>query len=78
MHVKCIHELYSLLDHITNNLIDEDLDLFAIDPRGFLNNPLSFGFNTLKQISLFLHVFDFQDLPDVKRTQTFCHIIFWK
>jgi hypothetical protein len=40
MHVKCIYELYSLLDHITNNLIDDDLDLFAIDPRGFLNNPL--------------------------------------
>jgi hypothetical protein len=34
--------------------------MFAIDSRDFLNNPLSFGFNTTKQIFLFLHVFDFE------------------
>jgi hypothetical protein len=49
MHVKCIHKLCSLLDHIPSYLIVyEDLDLFAIDFRVFLNNPLSFGFNTVK------------------------------
>jgi hypothetical protein len=43
----------------------------------FLNNLLSFGFNTPKKISLFLHVFlTFRDLQDVKWTQTFCHIIY--
>jgi hypothetical protein len=34
--------------------------MFSIDSRDFLNDPLSFGFNTAKQICLFLHVFDFQ------------------
>jgi hypothetical protein len=33
--------------------------MFSIESRDFLNNPLSFGFNTVKQILLFLHVFDF-------------------
>jgi hypothetical protein len=34
--------------------------MFSIESWDFLNNPLSFGFNTLKKVSLFLHVFDFQ------------------
>jgi hypothetical protein len=34
--------------------------MFSIDSRDFLNNPLSFGFITVKQICLFFHVFDFQ------------------
>jgi hypothetical protein len=50
--------------------------LFAIGSEGFPNNPLSFGFNTAKQISLFLHVLTFRDLPVVKRIQKICHIIF--
>jgi hypothetical protein len=33
----------------------------------FLNNPLSLGFNTTKQICLFLHVFDFQE-PSGRQT----------
>jgi hypothetical protein len=77
MHVKCIHDLCSLLSHILIYLIVyEDLDMFSIDSGDFQNDPLSFGFNTMKQIFLFLHVFTFRDLPNVKRKQTFCHIIF--
>jgi hypothetical protein len=34
--------------------------MFFIDSGYFLNDPLSFGFNTTKKIFLFLHVFDFQ------------------
>jgi hypothetical protein len=33
--------------------------MFFIDFRDFLNDPLSFGFNTAKQIFLFLHVLYF-------------------
>jgi hypothetical protein len=41
--------------------------MFSIDSVDFLNDPLSFGFNTTKQISLFLHVFDFQG-PSERQT----------
>jgi hypothetical protein len=34
--------------------------MFSIDSWDFLNDLLSFGFNTAKQICLFLQVFDFQ------------------
>jgi hypothetical protein len=50
--------------------------MFSIDSKDFLNDPLSFGFNTVKQIFLLLHVLTFRDLPNVKRTQSFCHVIF--
>jgi hypothetical protein len=33
--------------------------MFSIDFEDFLNDPLSFAFNTAKHIFLFLHVFDF-------------------
>jgi hypothetical protein len=66
MHVKCIHDLYSLLNHILSSTNSGD----------FLNDPLSFVFNTSKQIFLFLHVFTFRDLLDVKQTQYFCQVIF--
>jgi hypothetical protein len=60
MHVKCIHELCSLLDHIPSYLIVLwGLGLVCHWFRVFLNKPLSFRFNTAKQISLVLHVFDF-------------------
>jgi hypothetical protein len=77
MHVKCIHELCSLLDHIPSYLIVyKDLDLIAIDFGGFINNPLSFVYNTTKQFSLFFIFLTFRDLPDIKRTKTFCKVIF--
>jgi hypothetical protein len=50
--------------------------MFSIDFEDFLNNPLSFGFNIVKQIFLFLQYFTFGDLSDVKRTQSFCHFIY--
>jgi hypothetical protein len=50
--------------------------MFSTDSNNFLNEPLSFGFNTAKQIFLFLHVSDFQGPSDVKQNQYFCHIIF--
>jgi hypothetical protein len=31
--------------------------MFSIDSGDFLNDPLSFDFNTVKQICLFLHIF---------------------
>jgi hypothetical protein len=34
--------------------------MFSIEFGNFLNNSLSFGFNTAKQFFLFLHVFDYQ------------------
>jgi hypothetical protein len=34
--------------------------MFSIDFEDFLNDPLSIGLNTAKQIFLFLHVFDLQ------------------
>jgi hypothetical protein len=34
--------------------------MFSIESGAFLNNPLSFCFNTAKQIFLILHVFNFQ------------------
>jgi hypothetical protein len=68
MHVKCIHEFCSLLDHIPCYLIVyKDLELFSIDYEGFINNPLPFGFNTLNRIPLFLHVFEFQG-PSKRQT----------
>jgi hypothetical protein len=33
--------------------------MFSIDSGDFLNDLLSIGFNTAKQIFLFLHVFEF-------------------
>jgi hypothetical protein len=42
--------------------------MFSIDSGDFLSDPLSFSFNTTKQICLFLHVLTFRDLPDVKWT----------
>jgi hypothetical protein len=41
--------------------------MFFIDLVDFLNNSLSFDFNTVKQICLFLHVFYF-DLLNIKWT----------
>jgi hypothetical protein len=35
------------------------MDMFSIDFSDFLDNSLSFGFNTAKQIFLFLHIFNF-------------------
>jgi hypothetical protein len=70
MHVKCIHDLCSLLGHILSYLIVyEDLDLFAIDYF------LPFGFNIVKQISLILNVFDFQGLSERQTDLNFlpCH-----
>jgi hypothetical protein len=51
--------------------------MFSIDYGDFLNDSLSFGFNTAKQIFLFFACFfTIRDLPDVKRTQSFFHVIF--
>jgi hypothetical protein len=36
------------------------MDLFYIESGDFINNLLSFRFNTAKQIFLIFHVFDFQ------------------
>jgi hypothetical protein len=49
--------------------------MFSIDFGDFLNDPLSYGFNTSKQILLFLHVLTFRDLSGVKWTQSFYHVI---
>jgi hypothetical protein len=49
--------------------------MFFIDFGDFLNNHLSFDFSIAKHICLFLHVFHL-DLSDIKRTQSFCHVIF--
>jgi hypothetical protein len=77
MHVKCIHDLHSLLSYILSYLIVyEDLDMFSIDSRDFINDPLSFGFDTEKQICLFCMFVTFRDLPNVKRNQPSCHVIF--
>jgi hypothetical protein len=51
--------------------------MFSIESRDFLNNLLSFGFNTVKQIFICFCMFlTFRDLPYVKRTKYFCHVIF--
>jgi hypothetical protein len=50
--------------------------MFFIGSGDFLNNLISFGFNTSKQIFFFYMFLTFKDLPDVKRTQSFCHVIF--
>jgi hypothetical protein len=34
--------------------------MFSIDSRDFLNDPLSFGFNTTKQIFVFSHILIFR------------------
>jgi hypothetical protein len=76
MHVKCIHDLHSLLSYILSYLIVyEDLDMFSIDSGDFINDPLLFGFNTEKQICLFLHVCDFQGPSERQTESTFlpCH-----
>jgi hypothetical protein len=66
MHVKCIHDLCSLLGHILIYLIIiKELDMFFTESGGFLNNSLSFGFSSQRQPFLFVLVFYFQDLPDV-------------
>jgi hypothetical protein len=39
--------------------------MFSIKFGYFLNNRLSFGFNIVKHIFLFLHVFDFQRLSPI-------------
>jgi hypothetical protein len=76
MHVKCIRDLCSLLSHILSYLIVyDDMDMFFIDSEDFLNDPLLFGFNTMKQIFLFLHVFDFQGPSGRQKEPIFwpCH-----
>jgi hypothetical protein len=42
--------------------------MFCIDSGDFLNDPLSFGFNTMRQSFLVLHVFDFQG-PSARQTE---------
>jgi hypothetical protein len=37
------------------------MDLFSIDYGGFINNPVSFSFNTVKQIFLFFMFLTFRD-----------------
>jgi hypothetical protein len=49
------------------------MGMFSIDFGDFLNNLLSFGFNTVQQIYFFL---TFRDLQDVKQTLYFWHVIF--
>jgi hypothetical protein len=44
-----------------------DMHLFAIDSGDFLNNPLSSGLKIVKQISSFLHVFEFHE-PSGRQT----------
>jgi hypothetical protein len=41
--------------------------MLSIDSEDVLDDPLSFGFNTTKQVSLFLHIFDFHG-PSVCQT----------
>jgi hypothetical protein len=49
MHIKCTHNLCSLLCHILiNSIVYKDLEMFSIESEDFLNDPLSFGFNTSK------------------------------
>jgi hypothetical protein len=45
MHVKYLHVLCSLLDHITTYFI-KDMDMYFIDSTDFLNNLLYFDFNS--------------------------------
>jgi hypothetical protein len=76
MHVKCIHDLCSLLVHILSYLIVLwGPGLVCHWFRGFLNNPLLFDFNTVKQIFLFLHVFDFHGPSGHQTDPNFFHFI---
>jgi hypothetical protein len=60
MHEKLMHELHSLLLHIPTYLdVMRSCPMFYIDFRDFLNNPLSFGFNSVWHKTLFFSVFDF-------------------
>jgi hypothetical protein len=34
--------------------------MFSVESGDFLNNPLSFGFNSIGQVIIFFHIFDFQ------------------
>jgi hypothetical protein len=79
MHVKCIHDLCSLLSHILSYLIVfyKDLDLFSIDSGGLQNNPLLSSFNTVKQISLFLHIFEFQGTSEHQMDPNFLPCLFF-
>jgi hypothetical protein len=43
--------------------------MICIDFRDFPNNPLSFGFNSLRQRTLFFSVFDFPGATGLKEGQ---------
>jgi hypothetical protein len=57
MHLKFMQELSSLLMHIPTYL--DVIIMSCIDFGDFLNNPLSFGFNSLSQKPCFKHFFYF-------------------
>jgi hypothetical protein len=52
--------------------------MFSIESVDFLNNLLSFDFNTAKQICLSLHVFDFQKPSEHQTEQIFLPHHFFK
>jgi hypothetical protein len=50
--------------------------MFSIESGDFLNNHVSFGFNTAKEFLLILHVFDFHRPSGRQTNPIFCCIIF--
>ena len=68
MHVKCIHELCSLLSHIPTHLHHISSYTNVLNDFGdFLNNPLSFGSNSVWQKCIFLVFLTFQELQDSEK-----------
>jgi hypothetical protein len=61
MHVKCNHDLSSLIGHILSYLIVyQDMHMLSIDSKDFLKNPLFLVLTLRSRLPCFLHVFYFQ------------------
>ena len=73
MHVKCIHELCTLLNDYPHICIIYDvISIFYIDFWGFTNDPLYFGYNPAGQKN---HVFNVFDVSGPIRSQM--DLSFW-
>ena len=71
MHVKCMHELCSLLPHIPTYLHHIVLITNVLNDFGdFLNNPLSSGFNCVWQKTPSVNIFDFTGATGLGTEQT--------
>ena len=72
MHVKCIHELCSLLPHICIILVV--ITNVLNDFGDFLNNPLSSGFNSVLQKRPSFSIFEFTGATGlgIEQTQSPC------